>query len=589
MSFRYETSIAENSGPALLVTVRVSDADGSAFNSAVRLSLVNASSNISFSASSLQQTTNFTNADTFSIFILDSVDYELQRFLAFSVLAVDHGGLTSSTQVVVTITDVNDQPPVFSSPIYSRNVSEAATVGQLVTTMLATDADERGTPAATVQYSIVSGNVDNVFALNRTSGELVLRAAIDYETRNAYTLNISAADTAVPHFTAFAQVLVSVLDANDNDPVFNVSNGTISIAEDLPAGQFVAAFGATDADSGLNGQVEFSITSGNPSPALFAINATTGLVTTIASLDYEAQTPAAFNLTITASDLGTPRRAATAWVAVDVIDVNDNAPVFSQLQFSAQVERILTANQVVVNSLTATDADTSGNFGTVSYRFVSGNENNLFSINATTGQIVTRSSFCSVTSSSTLRVEAFDGGIPPQVSANTATIDVSVSNVNHNNPVFPINGYRRVIIETTAQGTLIETVSATDVDCGDQANLVYSIIGGLTNPPLFAINNLTGAVTLLAPVTVDNGGLTTTHSLDATTTPSYFLTIQADDRGAPTSRTGVTVLEIDVVDDNDNSPVFSQTNGYFTYYEQIVFTPQFLILFAARVGTLPTS
>lgn len=559
---RYAVSLPENAGPQFLLNVTVTDADATALNSAKQVTLSNASSIISFASSTVVHTINFTEGSTFPIYILASTDFETERSVTFSVSAEDRSGLTATADVVVTITDVNDEPPVFSSAVYNRSVSEGASPGQAVASVSATDGDEPGTLAALVEYAIVSGNVDSAFALNRTVGELVLRTGVDREGVVSYTLNISATDSAPPYLAAFATVHIEVVDINDNDPVFNLSNATAQIAENLPAEQFVAAFAASDADSGLNGEVFFAITAGNPSPALFSINASTGVVTTIQPLDYEALTASDYNLTITVRDRGSPARSAIAWLAIYIIDVNDNAPVFSPLNLAAQVDRTQFADQLVVSSLPASDRDTAAAFGVVSFRFLSGNDANLFSLNTTTGRIVTRVGLCNISSGViTLRVEALDGGNPPLVALNPLTIDVTVSTSNDNNPAFPAEGYRQLLVETSVAGVVVENVSATDADCGDSDNLEYSIIGGLTTPPLFAINNTTGIVTLLAPFTRLENGANVTYRLDVIAAPYHFLTVQADDHGSPTSRTGVTILQIDVVDDNDNSPLFGQPTG----------------------------
>jgi hypothetical protein len=235
------------------------------------------------------------------------------------------------------------------------SVSEASPIGQLVTTLVAVDGDLAGTPASTVRYAVESGDAGGHFALNRTSGVLVVRSRLDRETTTIFALNISATDGAPPFSQDFAIVLINVIDVNDNDPVFAPHNSTFYVAENEPGGLVVVNLTATDADDGLNGEVRYVLTAGAGSPQMFTVDVATGVLTTADALDRETQ--ADYNLTVTAYDRGTPPRSTTTTIRVFVIDVNDNRPVFPILSYSSTIESVTAVGQVVVDRLEATDAD----------------------------------------------------------------------------------------------------------------------------------------------------------------------------------------------------------------------------------------
>lgn len=400
---RYSATVPENDGPRFLVNITATDADGTVANSAVRLALINASSLFSFDPVAMVHVTNFSSGGgaTASLYALGSFDFESSRQHVLTVAAFDQPGLNGTATIVIDVTDVNDQPPRFQARFVNVTLSEASPIGQLVTTVVAVDADLAGTPAATVRYAIVSGDPSGDFALNRTSGAIVVRAGLDRERVANYTLNVSATDGSPPFFQDFATVFVSIADINDNNPVFAPHNATFHVLENQPSGVIVVNISATDADIGANGEIRYLITAGAGNPPMFAIDASTGVLSTAEPLDYETATE--YNLTVTAYDGGTPARTASTAVTVLVINVNDNPPVFATLTYARTIERITSIGQVVVDRLDATDADgIASGFGVVSYYlFPSGSPHqDLFSINSSTGQIVTNGSVCNVRESS---------------------------------------------------------------------------------------------------------------------------------------------------------------------------------------------
>lgn len=533
---QYTASVLENVSPTELFVARATDADGTTINAQTRMSIVNDTSGVfSFSATPGNVSIGaFALDQALPIYAAAPADYEATASITFTLLAEDRGGLRGTITVVITVIDANDNVPQMEALRYNLTVVENTVPTNAIQTVRATDADAPGSENARITYTLVSGNVDGKLFLNEATGALFIRTAFDRETVDAYTLLIRAEDHGTPQNGNVSTVQITVEDVNDNAPSFTAAGYNATVTENGPAEEVVVEVTASDRDIGENGDVRYTITAGNTDPPLFAINATTGAIMTTEPLDFEAREPAVYRLTIQASDNGTPSRATTATVVVSVEDVNDNRPVFTRTIYSGVLQRIVPAGQALL-SVTATDADSPDSSGPVTYHILSGNDDNLFALNSSTGALSTQASSCDVVSDRTLRIEARDGeGVDSLSSLNPAVVELSISDVNDNDPVFNASSYRRVLLESDALAdTSIVTVSATDADCGDTDNLTYAISAGFPNPAIFSIDASTGEIILLMRLTVLNA--------------THILTVRANDNAVPTSRSGTVVVEINIV------------------------------------------
>lgn len=224
---------------------------------------------------------------------------------------------------MVKVLDENDNSPRFSSPFYKTSVLENTAVDTKVLQLTATDPDEG--PNGLVTFSIISGNTNDAFVINNGTGFIAVKKNLDREVVDSYSLYVSASDNAANPKTAYVRVNFTVLDENDNSPIFkNVTNFTVT--ENAKAGTKVGNVYATDSDAGKNGEVRFSIVEGNDGDAL-QIDSVSGEISVKGGIDREKQ--ARYTLTVKASDRGNPAMKANQKFQITVLDENDNPPTFA--------------------------------------------------------------------------------------------------------------------------------------------------------------------------------------------------------------------------------------------------------------------
>ena len=264
----------------------------------------------------------------------DKLDREQVASYNLMITAKDHGtpSLSSTVSVSINVLDENDNKPKFSLPFYQASVLENTAINTNILRVTATDPDD-GTNGL-VTFSIVSGNTNEAFAIDNSTGFLSVKQNLDREAVAFYSLLLSASDNAPKPTSDFVRVNFTVLDENDNSPVFvNVVNFTI--VENSAFGTNVGSISATDSDTGSNGQVRSSIIKGNKDDA-FQINPISGKITVNGKIDREVT--ASYTLTLMASDQGNPAMKTEKDFYITVEDQNDNPP-----EFDAQVFRGLYA------------------------------------------------------------------------------------------------------------------------------------------------------------------------------------------------------------------------------------------------------
>lgn len=173
--------------------------------------------------------------------------------------------------------------------------------------------------------------------MDTVSGKITLVKPLDKETLDKHVLKITAYERLDPSISSSTTIIIDVLDVQDNSPVFERSAYYAEIREDAPIGTTVLSVFARDLDSGLNGEVEYSLSEEFGSE-LLRINAGSGVIQTAQELDREKL--ASIRLNVIATDKGKPRMSSTANIEVAVLDVNDNAPVFDMVAFGAILYKI---------------------------------------------------------------------------------------------------------------------------------------------------------------------------------------------------------------------------------------------------------
>ena len=440
--------------------------------------------------------------------------------------------LSSTATVTVNITDVNDNNPYFISSNITH-ISEHATTGDIVTTVMVADLDTGSNGKIT--FSLVKIDALAPFSLGATDGVLQVSGSLDREVRDRYVVKVIAADQGVPVRRAELKMTIIVDDYNDHAPVFQPGPSEVRVDEDISIGSQVTSFSVTDADKGSNAEVRYSIMSGNEN-GTFEMNSKNGILSTIRSLDREA-TPK-YNLVIRASDLGAPSQFTDKALEIILLDTNDNTPTFSEAFYTKHVsENHLEPNVITVK---AVDND-EGRNGSLTYDIIQGNDGGVFKINSLTGQIGLESTLDREKQAEyTLKVLAADGGTPPRV--GETEVIVKVSDENDNPPVFQPTSLRASVRENAATGASVLQVTATDADAGTNAKITYSLTMTFD---LFKIDS-------------DTGKITTTAPLNREVTPVYRLEVLATDRGT-SSRQGQAKLVVTVEDVNDFDPVFSSS------------------------------
>lgn len=345
-------------------------------------------------------------------------------------------------------------------------------------------------------------------------------ALLDYETTKEYSVTIVAVDSGSPSLSSNSSLMVRVVDINDHAPTFAQSVVEVHFAENNSPGERVVTVVATDADSGKNAEIAFSLDPAGNGP--FYIDADNGDIRATGVLDREQRER--YELRVIAKDKGTPSLQGSATVVIQVTDRNDNAPKFAQEIFTFYVKENLLANSPV-GMVTVTDADEGenaelslfietggpeeqniGGGGTEDEDGEKGQEE-VFSIENNTGTIFSSASFDrEKLSIYTFRVRAVDGGEPRKTA--TATVSLFVTDENDNAPSItsPANESYTLLPPASSARTVVRTVKAVDSDSGLNAELRYALVGG--NPyRLFEIGHTNGVITLAEPLERRHRGL----------------------------------------------------------------------------------
>ncbi|XP_017295394.2 protocadherin gamma-B3, partial [Kryptolebias marmoratus] len=371
--------------------------------------------------------------------------------------------------VTVQITDINDNPPVFQKSTKEFKISESAVIG--ATFVLERAADQDVGINDLKSYSLKP--TDN-FALKlhnnaegNTNVEMVLQKALDREKQEQINLVLTAVDGGEQQMSGTMQIVITVLDANDNAPVFTQKTYKATVTENSLKGTVVAEIAASDADQGSNSKITYSITNTlDDVGKIFEVNEKSGKVVLVENLDYEESRN--YQIHLLASDEG--GLTDSCKLIVDVQDMNDNNPEIKIMSKSTVISEEAKLN-TVVTMISIKDKD-SGQNGNVKC-FV--NENIPFILTSSTNNfysLVTDSELDRERASEyNITVSCSDEGVPSLSSSVTLTLQIS--DVNDNAPVFDRSLYETYIVENNTPGLSIFTVKATDADWKQNARVSY--------------------------------------------------------------------------------------------------------------------
>ncbi|XP_062250321.1 protocadherin gamma-A12-like [Platichthys flesus] len=450
---------------------------------------------------SLKKNDNFilaASGNTLELVLDKELDREKQGDMNLLLTALDGGSPQRSGTVVVhvTVLDANDNAPVFSQALYKASLPENSPLDTVVVTVRATDADEGVNGDVTYDFGHVTEDVKKVFSIDRKNGKITVNGAIDYETDTSFDLRIKAKDGL--GLSSYTKVNIDVTDVNDNVPVIFMKSLINAVPENVSPGSEVGIINVQDADSDSNQKVRCSIQQNVPFKLVPSIKNYYSLVTT-GELDRELVSD--YNITISATDEGSPPLSSSKTVQLSVADINDNPPVFEEQSYSAYVTENNKPGSTLC-SVTARDPDWRQN-GTVVYSLLPGEMNgaqvsSYLSVNGDTGVIhAVRSFDYEQFRSFKVHVMARDNGSPP-LSSNV-TVSVFISDVNDNSPqiLYPSpegNSFMTELVPKAVHGgSLVSKVIAVDADSGQNAWLSYHVVKS-TDPGLFTIGLHSGEI-----------------------------------------------------------------------------------------------
>ncbi|XP_033920339.1 protocadherin-23 [Melopsittacus undulatus] len=461
-------------------------------------------------------------------------DIILQEPLAFKdfstqlvVMASDQGiSPRTATAMVIIFTEEQEEEISFSHSLYEASMPENSAAG---TSLLTIEAYERKFTGESIKYSIFSDK-ENIFSIHSITGAITVKDPkfLDYEVKNKIRLSVLAENSLN---SALCGVTVLIQDVNDNVPKFEQSYYRASVWEgQSPKTNIIQVF-ATDLDSGLNGETEYSIVSGNENAA-FLIDSARGILATNMVLDRE--NTSSYRLVVQAADKGNPRLSATTIVQIQVLDVNDNAPVVQALSEVEVPEDALPG--FIVTQVSANDVDSRP---ALQFGFIYDNSPGMkFAMDQHTGVItVVEPLDFEETAVYKLRIIVSDS-----VHQTEAELTILVLDVNDNPPVFTQDLYQVSLPELISTDATVLTVSAVDRDSEQNGVISYKI---LSSSEGFSIDHKNGSVFATGPVT------------QLEKIPTIQLLIEATDGGSP-ALSAVTSIEVHVEDVNTHAPQFAK-------------------------------
>ena len=460
------------------------------------------------------------------------------------VVAFDRGSpsLSSTATVLLTVEDLNDNPPRFTR-LYSVNVTENTPYG---TELLTVSINDRDTPEnANVSFSLTaedSGGEDT-FAIDPLSGLVTVRGQLDREVQEEYALKVQVADDA---WKVHTTISVLVQDENDNRPVFDSKNYEFTLPHPANGSQpHVGKVHALDRDApGPNSALVYSLSHRSE---FFSLDGQSGKIGVKSRLPFSRRTHSGagvsednvYQLRVLATDLGTPPRSSECEVRISVVGGNEYAPEFR----GETQERLLALPRTlplgtVVATLRANDEEDGE---AVEYDIVSPREGkDVFEIDRATGAIRTRRSIAGL-GELALNVSATDSGIPSKTAYRTLLI--SVTDANLHSPQFQSSATRIYIREDEPIGNTILTIGAIDADSGANGRLAYDIVKGDPRG-MFKMD-------------ADSGRIMVNQSLDYEEVPVYNVVVQATDSGYY-AKSATASVKIVLQDVNDNVPRFEE-------------------------------
>ncbi|KAK9403753.1 protocadherin gamma-A6 [Crotalus adamanteus] len=475
----------------------------------------------------------------------------------FEVQAMDGGGLSDRSKVVILVTDLNDNAPELAITFVINSVPENSPAGTVIAILNARDRDSGDN--GEVKCSIPSSLPFRLKKTMESFYSLETEKALDREQLPTYSITVTAVDDGTPPLSTSVVISLQVLDTNDNPPEFLESKYTSYLLENNPKGASAFSLKASDPDWEENARITYSIIESQmkdlPLSSYLSINSETGTVYALSSLDYEEIQEIQFQ--VKAQDGGSPSLSSNVSVTLFILDQNDNVPEILHpsppADGSTGIELAPHSSEpgYLVTKVVAVDAD-SGQNAWLSYQLIRATEPGLFTVGLHTGEIRTARLFLEKDAlKQILVVLVKDNGQPPLSASVTLTV-VLADNIpeilsdlsNISAPVDP-----HPILEDILPGAVIALIKVHDRDSGLNGEVTCYLREIV---PFQVISSSDNYFKLL----IDG-------PLDREKTPVYNLTLTATDQGTPPLSTDKTIL-VPISDINDNPPAFEKPS-YVTY------------------------
>uniref|UniRef100_UPI0037E71EED protocadherin alpha-3-like n=1 Tax=Semicossyphus pulcher TaxID=241346 RepID=UPI0037E71EED len=446
--------------------------------------------------------------------------------------------------VAVEVLDVNDHAPSFPENNKRLEISESTLPGTRFQLHAALDPD--GGTNSVQQYKLSANNNFRLEVKERGKDGKVpilqIQSPLDREASSSHRLLLTALDGGKPPKTGTMEILIDVLDVNDNAPVFTKDVYTADINENSPIGTIVLRVNATDRDDSLNGDVSYSFGNvNNKVRELFDIDPITGEISVKGQIDFEVDD--SYEIDIQASDSGAVPLRTEKGVTVNIKDINDNAPVIEVTSLSNTIsEDSRPGTTVALISITDLDSGVNGKVisfvkDDVPFTLTPSIQDNMYAVVTKSQLDRENKSIYDVT------VVAKDAGEPALTSEKT--LRVVVSDINDNRPEFSMSRYNFYVTENNPAGVSVFSLTASDLDEGDNALVAYHI----PREPGYE-----HTVASFLNINSESGDILALKSFDFETVKTFHFQVVATDSGTPSLSSNVTV-NVFILDQNDNAPV----------------------------------
>ena len=477
------------------------------------------------------------NSVTGVVNVTGTLDRESIASYSVAIIANDSVN-TGQLNLSIVLEDVNDNPPVFGKDQYVIFVYENESIGEVILTVNASDADVGVN--AQIQYELIQPY--DVFSIDQITGALTLNELLDYESAVSHNLSVIARNSGFPNIDSVtALIVVDVGNVNDNEPIFKAVNEFVDVPENAAIGSVILSATATDPDGY---DVSHTLLDGED---LFGIDKTSGDVYLLQMLDRELVEN--HTITVIATDSQYPVQSSEMMFTIFVADIDDNPPVFEKQFYEISITENIAPGVAVLN-LEWSDEDDGIN-AQATLVITSGNTGDSFTVDSD-GMLLVSGDIDRETVSLYSLIVTISGNLNPAFN-DSALINITVLDENDYPPTFNNSTIRFLLNENSPIGVIVGIVEAIDEDTAPNAMVTYSFAGNATDAFLLDTTNGTIQVNELI-------------DLESIVLPDYTLEVVAIDSGKPQLQGSIQVV-IEIQDVNEFTPIFMLTEGAFGFNE----------------------